>query len=140
MVGTIEQTDQVEEGAFSHPRWADHRQHRALDDLEIELRAVPGALVIDSASTDANGAYWFTDVPPGDWEVKVSGDRSGDFDSVTYEFSFDADEISLTLPTLVILDSPASVVFEQAENRMHLEKALLAEMLGGLEIPLASYH
>ena len=33
-----------------------------------------------------------------------------------------------------ILDSPQSVVFEQAENRMHLQKALLAEMLGGLEI------
>ena len=39
-----------------------------------------------------------------------------------------------------ILDSPQSVVFDQAENRMHLQKALLAEMLGGLEIPLAGYH
>ncbi len=36
-----------------------------------------------------------------------------------------------------ILDSPASVVFDQAENRMHLQKALLAEMLGGPEIPPA---
>jgi len=35
-----------------------------------------------------------------------------------------------------ILDSPHSVVFDQAENRMHLQKALLARMLGGLEIPL----
>ena len=35
------------------------------------------------------------------------------------------------------LDSPQSVVFDQAENRMHLQKALLAGMLGGLEIPLA---
>jgi len=32
------------------------------------------------------------------------------------------------------LDSPRSVVFDQAENRMHLNKALLAEMLGGLEM------
>ncbi len=38
-----------------------------------------------------------------------------------------------------ILDNPQSVVFDQAENRMHLQKALLAEMLGGLEIPLAGY-
>ena len=38
-----------------------------------------------------------------------------------------------------ILDSPESVVFDQAENRMHLQKALLAGMLGGLEIPLANY-
>jgi ornithine carbamoyltransferase len=36
-----------------------------------------------------------------------------------------------------ILYSPQSVVFDQAENRMHLQKTLLAEILGGLEIPLA---
>jgi len=39
-----------------------------------------------------------------------------------------------------ILDSPRSVVFDQAENRMHLQKALLAQILGGLEIPLAGYR
>jgi len=39
-----------------------------------------------------------------------------------------------------ILDSPKSVVFDQAENRMHVQKALLAEILGGLEIPLAGYR
>jgi len=36
-----------------------------------------------------------------------------------------------------ILDSPNSVVFDQAENRMHAQKALIARLLGGLEIPLA---
>jgi len=39
-----------------------------------------------------------------------------------------------------ILDSPQSVVFDQAENRMHAQKALLAHILGGLEIPLAGYR
>jgi ornithine carbamoyltransferase len=39
-----------------------------------------------------------------------------------------------------ILDSPQSVVFDQAENRLYLQKALLATMLGGLEIPLAGYR
>jgi len=39
-----------------------------------------------------------------------------------------------------ILDIPQSVVFDQAENRMHLQKALLAQMLGGLGIPLAGYR
>ncbi len=39
-----------------------------------------------------------------------------------------------------ILDSPQSVVFDQAENRMHLQKALLAQILGGLGIPLAGYR
>jgi ornithine carbamoyltransferase len=36
-----------------------------------------------------------------------------------------------------ILESSNSVIFDQAENRMHSQKALLAEMLGGLEIPLS---
>ncbi|MFC2016662.1 ornithine carbamoyltransferase, partial [Chloroflexota bacterium] len=39
-----------------------------------------------------------------------------------------------------ILDSPQSVVFDQAENRMHLQKALLAQILGGLEMPLTGYR
>lgn len=30
--------------------------------------------------------------------------------------------------------SPASVVFDQAENRMHIQKALLSQMLGGLDV------
>ena len=30
-----------------------------------------------------------------------------------------------------ILDGPRSVVFDQAENRMHAQKALLVRMLGG---------
>jgi ornithine carbamoyltransferase len=38
-----------------------------------------------------------------------------------------------------ILYSTQSVVFDQAENRIYAQKALLAEMLGGLEIPLANY-
>jgi len=38
-----------------------------------------------------------------------------------------------------ILYSPQSVVFDQAENRIYAQKALLAEMLGGLELPLANY-
>jgi len=38
-----------------------------------------------------------------------------------------------------ILDTAQSVVIDQAENRMHLQKALLAGMLGGLEIPQTYY-
>ncbi len=33
-----------------------------------------------------------------------------------------------------VLYSSSSVVFDQAENRMHAQKALLAEMLGGLDV------
>lgn len=35
-----------------------------------------------------------------------------------------------------VMDGTASVVFEQSENKMHLLKALLLEILGGLEISL----
>ncbi len=35
-----------------------------------------------------------------------------------------------------IIYAPQSVVFDEAENRLHAQKALLAEMLGGLEILL----
>jgi ornithine carbamoyltransferase len=39
-----------------------------------------------------------------------------------------------------VMDGPQAVVFEQSENKMHLLKALLAEILGGLEISLPDYH
>ncbi|MFH0914687.1 MAG: ornithine carbamoyltransferase [Chloroflexota bacterium] len=39
-----------------------------------------------------------------------------------------------------VLDGPQSAVFDQAENRLHLQKALLMRMLGGLDIPLAPYR
>ncbi|MDD4876639.1 MAG: ornithine carbamoyltransferase [Dehalococcoidales bacterium] len=38
-----------------------------------------------------------------------------------------------------VLYSPQSVVFDQAENRMHVQKVLLAEILGGLEITSVNY-
>jgi ornithine carbamoyltransferase len=34
-----------------------------------------------------------------------------------------------------VMDSPASVVLDQAENRLYAQKAVLAQMLGGAEIP-----
>jgi ornithine carbamoyltransferase len=39
-----------------------------------------------------------------------------------------------------VIDGEASVVFEQSENKMHLLKALLLEIMGGLEIPLPDYR
>ena len=38
-----------------------------------------------------------------------------------------------------VADHERSVIFDQAENRLHAQKALLVEVLGGLEIPLANY-
>ncbi len=39
-----------------------------------------------------------------------------------------------------VIDGLQSVVFNQAENKMHLLKALLTQMLGGSEITLAGYR
>ena len=39
-----------------------------------------------------------------------------------------------------LIYSGQSVVFDQAENRMHAQKALLADILGGLEISLPGYR
>jgi ornithine carbamoyltransferase len=39
-----------------------------------------------------------------------------------------------------VLDGPQSVVFDQAENRMHLQKAVLEQILGGLGKPLLGFR
>jgi ornithine carbamoyltransferase len=39
-----------------------------------------------------------------------------------------------------IIDGLQSVVFDQAENKMHIVKALLVQMLGGLGRPLVGYR
>jgi ornithine carbamoyltransferase len=39
-----------------------------------------------------------------------------------------------------VIDGANSVVFEQSENKVYLLKALLAEILGGLEISLPDFH
>ncbi len=39
-----------------------------------------------------------------------------------------------------ILYCPQSIVFDQAENRMHAQKALLVDILGGLEISLMNFQ
>lgn len=44
--------------------------------------------------------------------------------------------------TNAVIDSPQSVVFEQAENRMHVQKAILYSLLGGgmSRLPVRSAH
>jgi len=39
-----------------------------------------------------------------------------------------------------VMDSPQSIVFQQSENKMHMLKALLLDILGGLEVELADFR
>ena len=39
-----------------------------------------------------------------------------------------------------VMDGPQSIVFEQSENKMHMLKALLMDLLGGLEIGSANFR
>jgi ornithine carbamoyltransferase len=44
--------------------------------------------------------------------------------------------------TDLVIDSPQSIVFDQAENRMHVQKAILLLLLGGGmgRFPMRSAH
>jgi ornithine carbamoyltransferase len=43
--------------------------------------------------------------------------------------------------TDAVMDSPQSVIFEQAENRLHVQKAILYLLLGGGDrLPARSVH
>ncbi len=72
------------------------------ENLKVELRCSVSAEVIASATTDDDGEYLFTDVPSGDWEIKVSGDEDGDFDSVSRIFGLAQRGDQAVLPELDI--------------------------------------
>ncbi len=55
--------------------------------LQVELRRAADAVVTDSSDTDGGGGFAFADVGPGGWEVKISGDETGDFEALTREFT-----------------------------------------------------
>ena len=39
--------------------------------------------------------------------------------------------------TAEVIDGPQSIVFDQAENRLHVEKAILLRLIGPAELPEA---
>ena len=61
--------------------------------------------------------------------TNLPSDRVGFASVVTLENLHNGEEV-----TPEIIQSRCSVVFDQAENRMHAQKALLVQMLGGLDV------
>lgn len=68
--------------------------------LEVDLRTAPDAINVADGVTDDEGRFAFADVAPGRWEIKVSGDESEDFDSVSQEFTLDDLAAKTILPAL----------------------------------------
>lgn len=62
------------------------RAGQPVDAIDVELRTVIEAVVVDSVSTASDGTFGFAGVAVGDWEIKVSGEDPLDFTSVTREF------------------------------------------------------
>jgi hypothetical protein len=85
------------------------REANAADGLDVELRTLGGGAVVAATSTDAGGRFSFADVTAGDWEIKVSGDEPGDFDSVSQEFQLVDPEETLDLLPLDISAYGAAV-------------------------------
>ncbi|MCK4303830.1 MAG: hypothetical protein KAY24_06295 [Candidatus Eisenbacteria sp.] len=69
-------------------------------DLDVVLRVAENAWVVDSTDTDKDGSFEFAEVAAGGWEIKVSGDDPGDFDSVSREFHLTESGSKVELPVL----------------------------------------
>jgi ornithine carbamoyltransferase len=108
---------------------------------EIAVRTGGSAAVLDDAALAAKGAdVLATDV----WVSMGMADAPGRTAALT-PFQINGDLLSLAAPdaivlhclpahrgeeiTAAVLDGPASVVWDQAENRLHAQKALLAWLL-----------
>ncbi len=115
--------------------------------------ATDGVLCTDQPQLAVEGAdVVYTDV----WASMGQEDEVKKRRKAFAEYQVDAALFSLAKPDAIfmhdlpahrgeevtgeVIDSARSVVFDQAENRLHAQKALLAAILGGLEIPLAGYY
>jgi ornithine carbamoyltransferase len=127
----------------------------AMDEETLNLarsHAVDGVLCTDQPQLAVSGAdIVYTDV----WASMGQEDEAKKRRKVFAGFQVDATLFSLAKPDAIfmhdlpahrgeevtdeVIDGTRSVVFDQAENRLHAQKALLAAMLGGLEMPLAGY-
>ncbi len=72
------------------------------DDVDVDLRDAETAVVVAAVETDDDGEYTFSDIGAGRWEVKISGEEDGDFDSVSKVFTLTQDAELMVLPALDI--------------------------------------
>ncbi|HWR34432.1 MAG TPA: ornithine carbamoyltransferase [Clostridia bacterium] len=111
-----------------------------------EIAALTGATIevtndARHAATGADAVY--TDV----WASMGQEEESAERSKIFAPFQVNAELFSLTSPNAIfmhclpahrgdevtdaVIDSPSSVVFDQAENRLHIQKAILLVLLGG---------
>jgi len=89
---------------FSNVGGVVKRIERDGDNLRIVIR-VPDTEeeeVVASTVTDDDGEFQVAVDQPGEWEIKVSGDEVGDFDSVTREFLIEDLNRFYEIPTMDI--------------------------------------
>ncbi|HZY31088.1 MAG TPA: ornithine carbamoyltransferase, partial [Candidatus Methylomirabilis sp.] len=109
---------------------------------EAELRGGRIALTNDSAQAAQGADVLYTDVWTSMGQEAESAKRRRDFGG----FQIDAKLVNLAKPDVLVmhclpahrgeeitdevLDGPRSIVYDQAENRLHLQKAILVTLLG----------
>ncbi len=66
-------------------------------DVHVELLTIDGRL-ITSTHTTSSGSYGIQVDASGTWEIKIVGNRAGDFDNLTRTFQFQAPQIVVMPP------------------------------------------
>jgi len=107
------------------------------DDLDVELRRADNAVTVAEGETAYDGSYAFYEVALGTWEVKVSGEETGDFDSVTRLFTIDREEERRELPPLDI-DAAGATQTRPAEGAAHPAPTLFTSLTFAWVLPAFS--
>jgi hypothetical protein len=86
-----------------------HRDGAPAARLSVSVRNPSDSRSVASARTGDDGAYAVA-APTGAWEIRVSGGETGDFDSVTREFTLASPDERLTIPSIDVSAMGAAAV------------------------------
>ena len=86
--------------------------------LEVALRTPADAVTVAEVSTDDSGEFAFADVDSGAWEVKISGNESDDWHSVSREFRLVHPDSVVVVPTIEIW-AHGAITLEPEDGALH---------------------